>query len=128
MYILNSKPAAARWRHIYGCYRKHLVASHGFVELCFPCSEWIVSEEEWKDHCQAHLDKPDTVPTQCNPLIYGGTLASPGYCPFCLGDESLPATTRMHQFLVQAEWRDHIHQHLENLGGIKAPKCPLHKP
>ncbi|KAF2007872.1 hypothetical protein P154DRAFT_568699 [Amniculicola lignicola CBS 123094] len=88
--ISNSQPAATRWKHILSCHRKWLKKSHEFVEFCFLCSGWLVDQEEWNAHCQAHLDKPETIPTQCNLLIYGGTLAAPGFCPDCLGDESLP--------------------------------------
>ena len=60
---------------------------------------------------------------------YGGGLASPGYCPFCLGDEVFPATKRMYQFLDRAKWRDHIHKHIgEDLGGSKPPLCPHPRP
>jgi hypothetical protein len=80
-----------RDRNIYRCYKKYLRASHGFAELCFSYNEWITSEKEWEDYHQTHLDKSEGVPTQCNPFIYGGCLASPGYCTWCLGDLALPA-------------------------------------
>ncbi|KAF2810656.1 uncharacterized protein BDZ99DRAFT_343301, partial [Mytilinidion resinicola] len=102
-------------KHIYSCYKKRLRTSYKFAELCFPCSEWITSEKEWIDHCQAHLDKPEGIPTQCNPFSYGGCLASPRYCPFCLGDTALPATSLMRQFLDRPEWQDHVEQHIEKL-------------
>jgi hypothetical protein len=64
-----SKPAAQRWRHIYGCYKKRLIASWGFAELCFFCSEWVVGKEAWENHCQAHLDNRIPLQVQCNPLL-----------------------------------------------------------
>ncbi len=119
----HSKPAAERWRHIYGCYKKKLVTSYGFAELCFDCSEWIVGKHEWNDHCKFHLGRPETLPIQCNPFVYGGTLACPGYCPFCLGNTALPAPTRMQQFLDREKWKAHIDGHIEMLDGCKATKC-----
>ncbi|CAI6342310.1 unnamed protein product [Periconia digitata] len=121
----DSQSAATRWRHIYSCHRKWLKKDHELVEFCFLCSIWFVDQEGWNVHCQAHLNKPETIPTQCNPLTYGGTLAAPGFCPDCLGNESLPPEIRMQQFLETAEWKDHIHnQHSED---SKSLLCPLHK-
>ncbi|KAF1953257.1 hypothetical protein CC80DRAFT_420680, partial [Byssothecium circinans] len=54
-------------------------------------------------YCQTYLDKPKMIPTQCNPLIYGGTLATLGFYPNCLGDEFLPPKVRMRQFLKTAK-------------------------
>jgi len=100
------------------------VTTCGFAELCFDCSEWILGKDEWNHHCQDHLRRPETLPIQCNPFVYGGTLACPGYCPFCMGDQALPAPARMYQFLDREQWRTHIDNHIERLDGSKAPKCP----
>ncbi|KAF2685016.1 hypothetical protein K458DRAFT_301100, partial [Lentithecium fluviatile CBS 122367] len=124
---IHSQPAATQWKHILSCHRKWLKNSHEFVEFCFLCSEWVVGQEAWNAHCQAHLDKPETIPTQCNPLIYGGTLADPGFCPDCLGDESLPPNRRMRQFPETAEWKDHIHnQHSKDSKSLICPLSKLH--
>jgi hypothetical protein len=64
------------------------------------------------------------LPIQCNPFVYGGTLACPGYCPFCLGDTALPAPTRMQQFLDREKWKAHIDRHIKRLDDCKATKCP----
>ncbi|KAH6675172.1 hypothetical protein B0J14DRAFT_616909 [Halenospora varia] len=105
---IDSKPTAQRWRYIYGCYRKSLRATCRFAEMCFFCSEW------------------------CDPLFYGGTLASPGICPFCLDDATLSAAERMHQFYDKVEWRDHISDHFgifeKYVGSLyegTLPKCPV---
>ncbi|KAL2041983.1 hypothetical protein N7G274_005171 [Stereocaulon virgatum] len=121
---LDRKPAAERWRHIYGCYKKRLVTTCGFAELCFDCSEWILGRDEWNHHCLDHLRRPEALPIQCNPFVYGGTLACPGYCPFCLGDTALPAPTRMQQFLDREKWKAHIDRHIERLDDCKATRCP----
>jgi hypothetical protein len=74
-------------------------------------------------HCEAHLDEPDGIPTQCNPFKYGGHLASPGYCPWCLGDVTLPATIRIQQFPDRLKWQGHIDGHVGKLDDIKLPTC-----
>ena len=124
----ESQPAAKRWRHIYGCYKKKLVISSGFAELCFQCGEWILSEEKWNNHCQDHLQTPETLPVQCNLFVYGGALASPGYCPFCLGDTALPATTRLYQFLDRAKWKMHVDEHITTLDGSRWVQCSHPRP
>ena len=121
--LSHSKPAAERWRHIYGCHKKKLVASFGFAELCFECSEWIVGQDEWNDHCISHLERPEMLPVQCNPFVYGGTLACPGYCSFCLGNVALPALTRMQQFLDREKWKAHLDGHIALLDDCKATNC-----
>ena len=108
------------WRHIYNCYKK---SHNGFSELCFQCNQWIFGEAQWGEHCQAHLDDRETLPIQCDPLVYDGVLATAGYCPFCLGGTA-PAAVRMHQFLKRATWKEHIHRHVETLDESKPLNCP----
>ncbi len=124
----HSKPAAERWRHIYSCYKKKLVTSYGFTELCFDCSEWIVGKDEWNDHYEIHLGRPEILPIQCNPFVYGGTLACPRYCPFCMGNTALSAPMRMQQFLDQGKWKAHLDGHIKLLDGCKATKCTHPRP
>lgn len=97
----TKKKTTYDWRHIYNCYKK---SYNGFSELCFQCNQWIFGEAQWSDHCRAHLGNHKTLPIQCDPLVYGGVLATAGYCPFCLGDTDtdLPAVVRMRQFLKRA--------------------------
>ncbi len=124
----HSQTAAKRWRHIYGCYKKKLVTSSGFAEFCFQCSEWILSEEKWNNHCQDHLQTPGTLPFQCNIFVYGGALVCPGYCPFCLGDTALPATTRLYQFLDRAKWKMHVDEHITMLDCSRWVQCSHSRP
>ncbi|KAF2476153.1 uncharacterized protein BDR25DRAFT_350441 [Lindgomyces ingoldianus] len=70
------------WRHIYNCYKKDRSAARGFAELCFKCNEWVLSEQEWKDHCAGDLQDLDSFSIYFDPLIYSGVLATPGYCPY----------------------------------------------
>jgi hypothetical protein len=130
MSSVDSKPASQRWRHIYSCHKKHLTARYGFAELCFFCSEWVVGNEAWQNHCQAHFNDCKPLPAQCNPFTYGGALASAGTCPFCRGNTALPATERMQQFPDLAPWREHLSGHLAILekqspDDSKSLKCPL---
>ncbi|KAK0721747.1 hypothetical protein B0T26DRAFT_849947, partial [Lasiosphaeria miniovina] len=93
------------WRHVYSCYKR----SHDdFVELCFLCSKWIFGETQWSNHCQTHLNCPETLPVQCDPLVYGGALVTAGYCVFCMADPSLPSEKRLHQYLERGPWKDHV--------------------
>ena len=100
--------------------------------MCFFRSEWVMGKDEWENHCQVHLEGHIPLPAQCDPLFYGGTLASPGICPFCLDDATLSAAERMHQFHDKAEWRDHISDHFgifeKNVGSLHdgtSLKCPV---
>lgn len=113
------------WRHVYNCFKK----SHsGFVELCFLCSEWIVGELQWNDHCRSHLACPETLPIQCEPLVYGGVLATAGYCVFCMADSSLEPDVRLRQFLDKYSWRDHVHGHyrvyVQSVEDGRLASCP----
>ncbi|KAH8799672.1 hypothetical protein F5884DRAFT_113557 [Xylogone sp. PMI_703] len=116
------------WKHIYDCYRKYQAAAYSFAELCFLCHNWIFNKSEWEQHCQGHLDSWETLPKQCNPLFYGGVLASPGYCPHCLRDTSLPASVQMYQYLYRNKWKEHINKHfisyIRALDSGQLPECP----
>ncbi|KAF9645060.1 hypothetical protein BDM02DRAFT_3066379, partial [Thelephora ganbajun] len=102
-------------RHIYGCVKKHLQATRSFGEFCFLCNDgaWYDDATEWENHCQFHLDS--NPPTQCNPLSYDKCITSPGFCPWCLGDLSMDATTRMQQFVEARDWRAHVENHISAL-------------
>jgi len=83
---------------------------------------------KWNDHCDDHLRRPESLPIQCNPFVYSGTLTCSGYCPFCLGSPALPATTQIYQFLDGERWRRHIDDHIAELAGCKATKYPHPRP
>ncbi|KAF4441122.1 putative carbonic anhydrase 2 [Fusarium austroafricanum] len=118
------------WRHIYECYRAAATKVDGFAELCFLCNEWFRGIEAWETHCQHHLDHPDSLPTWCDPLVYGGVLARAGYCPFCLGDDRMKASARMHQFKQRWAWLDHIQTHIRTLDNtnLSCPRQHTHCP
>lgn len=113
------------WRHTYDCHRTAAEKVDGFAELCFLCNEWFYGIGAWETHCQHHLDHPDSLPMWCDPLAYGGVLARAGYCPFCLGDERMSASVRMHQFKKRWTWLDHIQTHIRELENAARPlNCP----
>ncbi|KAI9776699.1 MAG: hypothetical protein M1839_009426 [Geoglossum umbratile] len=130
--ITNSISSSRRWNHIYKCYQEDLKGKHGFAQLCFQCDEWITAKAEWQGHCQRHLDKPETLPVQCDILTYRRTIASAGFCHFCLFDPNKPATERMHQWVHSQTWTDHVNAHFQELKlersseqeGGKALECP----
>lgn len=58
-------------------------------------------------------------------LVYGAVLARAGYCPFCLGDERMPASVRMYHFQKRWTWLDHIQIHIRELKNATRPlNCP----
>ncbi|EXK83429.1 hypothetical protein FOQG_12291 [Fusarium oxysporum f. sp. raphani 54005] len=121
----KNKGSAYDWRHIYDCYKSAATEVDGFSELCFLCNEWFCGIGTWETHCQHHLDHPNSLPTWCDPLTYGGVLARAGYCPFCLGDEGMQASTRMYQFQTRWTWLNHIQNHIRALTKATMPlKCP----
>ncbi|KAF8652167.1 hypothetical protein AX16_004524 [Volvariella volvacea WC 439] len=115
---------AKRSRHVYGCVKKHLQSTRSFGEFCFLCNEWFDKATRWESHCQSHLDREP--PTQCNPFAYDKCIASPGFCPWCLGDTQLDAASRMIHFVEAREWRAHVESHISALDErVSARKAPL---
>ncbi|KKY22682.1 putative carbonic anhydrase 2 [Phaeomoniella chlamydospora] len=118
------------WKHIYDCYKQDSSSVYGFADLCFLCSTWVYGEQEWIDHCRDHVGDLSTFPTYWAPILHGGVLAAPGYCPFCLTTKPEPHK-KMHQFLFRKPWSDHIQRHIDDLKRSEAQKklisikCPL---
>jgi hypothetical protein len=104
-----------KWIHIYDYYKAKQQRQLGFAELCFHCEEWVTSEESWREHCQLHLNEIQNLPVQCSPLSWRYTLATAGYCLFCLYDGLKSATERFDQFTVKREWWNHVQEHLQHL-------------
>ncbi|KAJ4469606.1 hypothetical protein J3R30DRAFT_3239787, partial [Lentinula aciculospora] len=102
-------------RHIYGCIKKKLQATYFFGEFCFMCNSWFSDSSQWMSHCRSHLDGKLQLPTQCNPFSYDKCIASPGYCPFCLGDERKDAASRMRHFVEARDWHAHVSAHIKVL-------------
>jgi hypothetical protein len=122
------------WKHIYDCYKKDRSSIYVSADLCFLCNKWIFGKQEWSDHCREHVDDLSTFPIYFGPLLYGGVLASPGYCPFCLTNTALEPHDRVHQFLHRGKWLEHIQRHIEKLkeserqNGSIPVKCPQPEP
>ena len=91
--------------------------------MFFLCSKWITGKEKWDEHCEDHLKSPENLPIQCDHYIYGGALASPGYCTFCLGDVTLPATQWMYYFLDRSQWREYMDKYIEDLERAESRIC-----
>ena len=104
-----------RWDHIYRCHKADLEQQYGFGQLCFQCDEWVTSGAGWHEHCQSHLENLETLPVQCNPLMFRQTPAAVGQCLFCLFDTKRSATERFYQFTVKRNWRDHLQEHFRHL-------------
>jgi hypothetical protein len=107
------------------CHKQYLSGSNGFAELCSLCNRWIVGLDVWEQHCQSHLIAPQTIPIQCDPLIYGGTLGAFGYCPICLGNTELLARDRMQQFTRLDYWMSHVTKCTEELDRRSAAGCSI---
>ena len=112
---IHSINIADRWDHVYRCYKTYLEDKHGFAELCFQCDEWITAGAAWHEHCQRHLDDLETLPVQCNPVIFRRTLAAAGQCFWCLFDPTLPPTIRFRQFRNKRCWIEHHQGHIWQL-------------
>ncbi|EHK19893.1 uncharacterized protein TRIVIDRAFT_47147 [Trichoderma virens Gv29-8] len=77
-----------QWSHIYRCYKKNLIDEFGFAQFCFLCSSWQTSKEDWKTHCQQHIERDD-VPFRCDPVTFRYATAHAGYCPVATTDVNL---------------------------------------
>jgi hypothetical protein len=99
--------------------------------MCFLCDEWILGVDGWEKHCRAHLYAPESFPVQCDPLTSCDILVAPGYCPICIGNETLSGTQRMYQYLNRNSWMDHVSRcfdakiadHTSSTGTDNALKC-----
>ena len=99
--------ARDRWAHVYNCVKQDLTQIHSFSEFCFHCSSWITSAAGWDEHCQRHIDELD-LPHRCDPVRFRHAISRAGYCPRCLGDQSISASKRMRQFADSNSWKRHI--------------------
>ncbi|EJT68122.1 hypothetical protein GGTG_14298, partial [Gaeumannomyces tritici R3-111a-1] len=106
----GAEQPAYDWKHVYSCFRK---TRGDFTEFCFLCNKWVFDKSEWSDHCRSHFARPDELPVQCDPLLYGGVLATAGYCLFCMADKPLEPELRLRQFLDRGLWKDRVFDHYE---------------
>lgn len=82
----------------------HLISDGRYYYLCY---QWIVGPQaDWDQHCQHHLETMTSL--KCGRLTYCNTPIRPGYCPFCLGDDSLPPSTRCQSRTRENKLTAHI--------------------
>ena len=105
-----------RSNHIQDCQRKELCNTISRkeceLEFCYECFEFY-SLDQWENHCDIHLANVST--RRCEMVTYCHTLIRPGYCPFCLGDQSRESSKRMKYWKRSNELRAHIEEHFRTL-------------
>ncbi|KIW11740.1 hypothetical protein PV08_09012 [Exophiala spinifera] len=122
---MHGLPKSQRNQHIQNCVRREMASSLGRltkdIHYCYWCFDWVVGGK-WEPHCRAHLDALTT--KRCGSVIHYHTMVFAGYCPFCIGDASLPPHERLKPWS-----RDHklwIHVQVEHLDGSQWPLKCLH--
>ncbi|KAH2363659.1 hypothetical protein KXV98_003685 [Aspergillus fumigatus] len=75
------------------------------LKYCYECFAFY-SAKEWEDHCCMHIE--NGMSRRCEIITYCYTLVRPGYCPFCLGTESLSPSDRMRSWKRSNELRSHV--------------------
>ncbi|MCJ1426427.1 hypothetical protein MMC29_004330 [Sticta canariensis] len=100
--------------HVQACLRRELASKHGRLQseicYCHQCFKWVVGDKEWIEHCKTHLEA--SIPRSCGTITHCHTLVRPGYCPFCLGREALPANQRMESWSRDHRLWNHVNDHL----------------
>jgi hypothetical protein len=92
------------------------------LEWCFLCAKWFHNKTDWQEHCCSHLK---SLQPRCGLLRFRYTLVSPGFCPFCLGDQSIQPEHRFRQWREKATLINHIDiEHLAKINEEKPILCP----
>ena len=119
----GSLPKPHRNTHIHRCRQTELAntleRSPSELKYCFACFDWFV-EEEWDRHCLTHLESITS--KRCASITYCNTLFRPAFCPFCLGDDQLPASSRWNSWTREAKLWSHLGAHLATMCWPR--KCP----
>lgn len=89
------------------------------LKFCYLCFEWRI-ESSWDAHCQAHLSHITS--KRCGVMNYCHTMVRPAFCPFCIGNESLPASIRLVSFARDMTPVQHLQPHMSNC--IWPLRCP----
>ncbi|OAA66848.1 carbonic anhydrase 2 [Niveomyces insectorum RCEF 264] len=58
-------------------------------------------------HGDRHIDRAE-VPFRCGPVVFRTATACAGYCPSCLGNETLPAASRLRSYTNRQAWLRHV--------------------
>ncbi|KAI9725602.1 MAG: hypothetical protein M1834_000790 [Cirrosporium novae-zelandiae] len=115
-----------RSSHIHSCRRREFAVVHGCPECelhyCFQCFQWYHEENQWEAHCREHLSS--TITRRCEVSTYCHTLIRPAYCPICLGDENIPAASRMKSWTRSGDLWKHLNQHLQTIQSRWPASCP----
>lgn len=102
-----------RSTHIHHCRRRELARTlerlESELKYCFTCFDWFV-EEEWDEHYRMHLEP--LASKRCASITYCNTLFRPAFCPFCVGDDKLPASSRWSSWTREAKLWSHLRTHL----------------
>ncbi|OJD24222.1 hypothetical protein ACJ73_04422 [Blastomyces percursus] len=123
---LSTPATRKRWKHVYRHRRQSLKEQHGYAALCFICHQWVTNKAEFEQHCQHHLDHPETIPLQYGYLDFQGMLASLGYSPIRLLDTTMSASERMKPFLDLQTLKRDLEKYYAAFGYGKAARCGLH--
>ncbi|CAG8296393.1 unnamed protein product [Penicillium salamii] len=135
---MSSLPIQVRAKHILQCERysrngaqyqqlyknnkrAHRRVNRNYLEFCYLCAEMVDGEEEWKKHCQIHIEN---LTPRCGMLRYRNTLISPGLCPFCLSDGTKEYDARFRQWRDKSTLLNHIDEHLRLLKPLDLVSCP----
>lgn len=71
-------------------------------------------DDQWRQHCEIHLQTWEN--QHCEVILYRYTVIRPGYCPFCLWNQSLFAEDRLQYWLRSDNLREHIEgQHMNEI-------------
>jgi hypothetical protein len=110
----RSLPKRQRNTHIHNCLHKELACKldrqPSELRYCFICFDWVV-EEKWDEHCQSHLDSITS--KRCASITYCNTLVRPAFCPFCMSNSKLPASSRWQSWTRDILFWRHLESHLE---------------
>jgi hypothetical protein len=82
------------------------------VQYCFLCFKWFDGGDAWEEHCRGHLNS--MTPKWCAIRVYCHTLISPGFCPYCLGNNG-SASQRLRQWTRNCTLMAHVEQHVEQV-------------
>jgi hypothetical protein len=88
---------------------------------CYLCVKWFHTDTDWKAQCESHLNG---LQPRCGLLTFRFTLVAPGFCPFCLGDDTKQPDERFQQWRTKATLLTHINAHLAKIGPSEPIRCP----
>ena len=118
----SSLPKSRRNQHVHVCVRRELASKleqlQSDIHYCYQCFEWVVGEH-WNGHCQEHLSAITS--KRCGSITYCHTLVRPGYCPFHLGDERLPASERWESWTRDRKLWIYLDKHISKVKHWPSP-------